>query len=155
MRNLFLLHLFPLLTVSATLLAQENLVKNPGFEESANDKGQPGGGWWLYTGNGEPELKLDAAVAHGGKASARVRAGEDAKCTVVSAPFAVASGDELRFGAWVRGEKLPAGKERTYCGIAFRTADGRVFERKYVPAESVSGTWSQVSGTATTPAMAV
>src|SRR2546421_11860297 len=107
MRNFSLVLSLLLIGLHLASPAQENLLKNPGFEESANDKGVPGGGWWLYTGNGEPELKLDAAVAHGGKASARVRAGEDAKCTVVSAPFAVASGDELRFGAWVRGEKLP------------------------------------------------
>src|SRR5438309_11621900 len=78
---------------------QENLVKNPGFEDPVNAKGQAAGGWWLYLGKGEPELKVDTGVAHEGKASARLRAAMEAKCTFVSAPFAVASGDELRFEA--------------------------------------------------------
>src|SRR5258706_14838047 len=108
MRNLFSVLSCLCLCAQAASSAQENLVKNPGFEEPLSAKGQPGGGWWLYLGKGEPEFKVDSAVAHGGKASARLHAAVDAKCTLASAPFPVAPGDELRFEAWERGEKLPS-----------------------------------------------
>src|SRR5437016_2782579 len=148
-----LLSLLPLCGLLA-VSGQENLVKNPGFEEPLSAKGQPGGGWWLYLGKGEPEVKVDSGVAHGGKASARLHAAADAKCTFVSAPFPVAPGDELRFEAWVRGENLPSGQKPGYVGIAFRSADGRVFERKYVAPATAGATWSLVSGTAKAPATA-
>src|SRR5262249_23031437 len=134
--------------------AEENLVKNPGFEEAISAKGQNRGGWWLYLAKGEPELKADNTISHSGKASARVHAESEAKCTVVSAPFPVAPADELRFGAWVRAEGLPAKQRPGYVGIAFRSADGRVIDRAYVSTEIPGGTWSFISGTAKTPTSA-
>src|SRR6266496_258255 len=154
MRTLFFLLLFSFCG-QATVWSQENLVKNPGFEESSNANGQPGGGWWLYLGKGEPELKADRAVAHGGKASARLHAAEEAKCTLVSAPFPVAPGDELRFEAWVRAENLPSQQKPGYVGIAFRAAEGRVFERRYLQPESAGPAWSLVSGMAKAPPTSV
>jgi hypothetical protein len=108
----------------------------------------------LYLGKGEPELKIDNTLSHSGKSSARLHAATDAKCTFVSAPFAVAPGDDLHFEAWVRADKLPDGQKAGYVGIAFRTADGRVFERQYVGAETKGGAWTLVSGAAKAPATA-
>jgi hypothetical protein len=108
----------------------------------------------LYLGKGEPELKIDNTVAHTGKTSARLHAATDAKCTFVSAPFPVAPGDELRFEAAVRAENLPAAQKPGYVGIAFRTSDGRVFERQYVGAEPKGTSWALVNGTAKAPATA-
>src|SRR5690349_19431711 len=116
--------------------ASENLVKNPGFEEPISAKGQGSGGWWLYSAKGEPVLTLDNTGAHSGKSAGRVHAEADAKCTVVSSSFPVSPGDELSFGAWVRAAKFPANAKTTYVGMAFRKADGQVFARRYVPAES-------------------
>jgi hypothetical protein len=135
--------------------ASDNLVQNPGFEKPVTTKGQGSGGWWLYSAKGEPTLTVDNAGAHSGKNCARVHAEADAKCTLVSSPFPVSPGDELSFGAWVRGANLPAKEKTSYVGMAFRTADGRVFERKYVPAENVTENWVLISGTVAAPVTAV
>ena len=91
MRKLFLSLLsLVLLWGRANVRAGENLVPNPGFEAPSQASGKPGGGWWLYVNKGDPVLKVDMVVSRSGKASARVQATNDVKCTVVSAPFAVA-----------------------------------------------------------------
>jgi hypothetical protein len=135
----------------ALALAQENLVKNPGFEEPAKANGLPGGGWWLYEGQGETGLSLDGSVAHSGKASAKLHAGSQAKSVLVSAPFAVMPGDEIRFQAWVRGKDLESGAEQIYAGLAFRQANGSVFQRAYDRPDAVNGAWSLISGVAKAP----
>ena len=136
---------------AAASVLETNLVQNPGFEEAAKPDGLPAGGWWLYTAQGDPRAKVDREVSHTGKASVRLQAAEKAKSVLVSAPFAVAPGDEVRFGAWVRGEGLVASQQHTYAGLAFRHADGRVFKRSYFPANSLGSPWSQISGVAETP----
>src|ERR1039457_6180407 len=132
-------------------LPETNLVSNPGFEQPAKSDGLPAGGWWLYQGTGDTKATLDQTISHTGKASVKLQASTKAKSVLVSAPFAVAPGDELHFEAWVRGENLEAGQTQAHAGPAFRQADGKVFKRPYSPADSVNGVWSLISGTAITP----
>jgi hypothetical protein len=154
MRTFYSLLTFLACCAQLSGFAQDNLVTNPGFEEPINARVKATGGWWLYLDRGEPELKIDNTVGHSGKASARLHASTDAKCTYVSAPFPVAPNDELRFEAWVRAENLPTGQKPGYVGIAFRRADGGVFERQYVGAEFKGNSWLLISGTANAPATA-
>ncbi len=132
--------------------AQENLVKNPGFEDTLTSQGKPGAGWWLYEAQGTPTLTMDRAVFRQGQASACVHAAEEAKCTIVSAPFLVAPGDELRFQAWVRGEHLPPQAKQAYAGLAYRNAEGKVFDRAYFQSGSLGDGWTLISGVAQAPA---
>jgi hypothetical protein len=144
-----------LLSGYAALAAQTNLVKNPGFEEPAKPGGVPAGGWWLYQGQGETEARTDRSIAHSGSASVKIHASAKAKSVLVSAPFAVAAGDEIRFEGWVRGEQPQPQAGRTYVGLAFRRADNAVFEHANLPAEALSGAWTRVSGFARAPEAAV
>jgi hypothetical protein len=129
--------------------AQENCVKNPGFEEPAKPGGLPAGGWWMWNGQSETEAQPDRAVAHSGKASVRLHASGKAKSSLVSAQFPVTAGDEIRFEAWVRGEYPGSQPRQATAGLAFRQANGNVFQRAYFTVEKVSGAWSLISGTAT------
>src|ERR1022692_130743 len=133
-------------------LPETNLVSNPGFEQPAKSDGLPAGGWWLYQGQGDTKATLDQTIFHTGKASVKLQSSTRAKSVLVSAPFAIAPGDELRFEAWVRGENLEPGQTQAHAGLAFRQADGKVFKRAYFPAESVSAAWSVISGVALAPA---
>ncbi len=134
--------------------AQPNLVKNPGFESAPATQGLPGEGWWLYEGRGQPEVRVDSKISHSGRASVRLRAREKAKFTLVSPRVEVSPGDELRFEARVRAEKLPRGAKGGYVGLAFRDATGRVFDRAYFQPDAISGDWTRVSGTVKAPANA-
>jgi hypothetical protein len=131
--------------------AQPNLVRNPGFEEPARSNGLPGGGWWLYQGQGETEARVDQSVAHAGKTSARLHSSASSKCVLVSAPFAVAPGDEVRFEAWVRGDELPPRAGHTYAGLAFRQSENQVFSHADFRVRLVNGAWTLVSGVAKVP----
>ena len=132
-------------------LPETNLVSNPGFEQPAKSDGLPACGWWLYQGQGDTKATVDQTIFHTGKASVKLPASTRAKSVLVSAPFAVAPGDELRFEAWVRGENLEPGQMQAHAGLAFRQADGKVFKRAYFATDSVSGTWSLISGAAQAP----
>src|ERR1035441_4806904 len=140
-----------LLGGASNALPETNLVPNPGFEQPAKSDGLPAGGWWLYQGQRDTKATLDQTIFHTGKASVKLQASTPAKSVLVSAPFPVAPGDELRFEAWVRGENLEPGQTQAHAGMAFRQADGKVFKRAYFSAESVSGTWSLISGVAQAP----
>jgi hypothetical protein len=140
-----------LLGSASNALPETNLVSNPGFEQPAKPGGLPGGGWWLYQGTGDTKATVDQTVFHAGKASVKLQASTRAKSVLVSAPFAVAPGDELRFEAWVRGENLEPGQAQAHAGLAFRQADGKVFKRAYFFTDTVSGTWSIISGVAQAP----
>ncbi len=140
-----------LLSGFSLVTAQENLVKNPGFEEALTPGGKPGAGWWLYEARGTPSLASDRTVSHQGKASAQIHAADETRCTLVSAPFAVAPGDEIRFQAWVRGENLPGSAKQSYGGLAYRNADGKVFARAYLGSGTVSSDWSLISGNVQAP----
>ncbi len=133
-------------------VAQENLVKNPGFEGAASTNGLPGGGWWLYEGVGEPKVFIDQNVAFQGNASVQLHAIAFTKCVLVSQSFAVAPGDEMHFEVRVRGENIPTNRASTYAGIAFRQADGRAVQRSYFKSDALSTNWSLISGNATAPA---
>lgn len=152
MRNRVLSSTLVLLCCCGLVHAQANLVRNPGFEGPITAAGLPGEGWWLYEGRGETKVVVDGAGPHTGKVSARLLAQEDARCALVSPRFEVSPGDELRFEAWVRGEKLSANSKSTYAGLAFRDANGSVFARAYFQPGKVSGDWALVSGIATAPA---
>ncbi len=130
---------------------EANLIENPGFEQPAKPDGLPDGGWWLYQAQGETSAKLDRAVARTGQASVKLHAAARAKATLVSAPFPVAPGDELRFAAWVRGENPGSADGQAHAGLAFRRADGTVFHRAYFTADAVSSTWTLISGTTQAP----
>jgi hypothetical protein len=132
-------------------VAQENLVKNPGFEETAKPDGLPGGGWWLYQGRGETKAQADQSAPHRGAVSVRLQAATPAKTVLVSAPFTVTPGDEIRFETWARGESLASGQRQSFAGLAFRQADGKVFERAYFPVDLASGAWALISGVAKAP----
>lgn len=134
--------------------AQTNLIRNAGFESPPDKRGLPGEGWWLYEARGLPEVKTDTRSAHGGGASVRLHAPDDAKFVLVSPRCEVSPGDELHFKAWVRSDKLPAGAMGGYAGLAFRDATGRVFERAYFQPDTVGNEWKLVSGTAKAPAIA-
>ena len=101
--------------------AQTNLIKDPGFESAPTKTDLPGEGWWLYEARGQPEASLDSTAARGGKAAARLQAKEDAKFVLVSPPFEVSSGDELRFEGWVRCEQSSSPGGRGYLGRRFAT----------------------------------
>src|ERR1039458_4133081 len=132
-------------------LAETNLISNPGFEQPAKPGGPLAGGWWLYQGTGDTKATVDQTVFHTGKASVKLQASTRAKSVLVSAPFAIAPGDELRFEAWARGENLEPGQTQAHAGLAFRQADGKVFKRAYFATDTVSGTWSLISGAAQAP----
>ncbi len=132
-------------------LPESNLIPDPGFEQPAKPDGLPGGGWWFYQGQGDTKATVDRNVSRTGKASAKMQASTRAKTVLVSAPFPVAAGDDLRFEAWVRGDNLGPGQKRAHAGLAFRDAEGKVFKRAYFPADSVSGAWSLISGAAQAP----
>ena len=151
MRRPLLLVWIMLLWGGTVIEAQQNLVRNPGFEDPPLADGQPGGGWWLYQGQGETDAHVDRSVAHGGLASVKLHAAGQAKAALASAPFAVAPGDEIRFQAWMRAENLAPEQSSTYLGLAFRDADGRVFQHAYYPTYAASGDWRLVSGVAVTP----
>lgn len=141
------LSLVLLLRAIVLALAQENLVRNPGFEAAAANS-LPGEGWWVYEARGTPEVKVDASIVRSGEASARLYAETEAQFVLVSPKFAVSPGDELRFETWLRGEHLAASRGGAYVGLAFRDADGRVFQREYVRAESIAGEWERLVGAA-------
>ena len=132
-------------------LAETNLVPNPGFEQPAKPDGLPAGGWWLYQGQGDTKATVDRSVSHTGQASVRLQASTRAKSVLVSAPFPVAPGDELRFEAWVRGEHLDPTQQKAYAGLAFRRADGTVFGNAHFTADLAGGAWSLISGAAQAP----
>ncbi len=96
-------------------LPQTNLIPNPGFEQPAKPDGLPGGGWWFYQGQGDTKATVDRNISHSGKASATMHATTKAKSVLVSAPFPVAPGDELRFEAWVRGENPSPDQKQAPC----------------------------------------
>lgn len=135
-----------------TCAAQENLVKNPGFEGALSTNGIPGGGWWLYKGIGEPKVEVDKNVGFQSKASVQLHADAYTKCVLVSQPFAVAPGDEMHFEVRVRGENIPTNHASTYAGIAFRDAGGRVVQRSYFKSDALSTNWLLISSNATAPA---
>jgi len=135
--------------------AEKNLVHNPGFEEGAEADGLPVGGWWCYHGQAETRVKVDQAVSHSGKASVRLQADDRAKTVLVSTPFPVAPGDEIRFEAWVRGESAQPQGNRAFAGLAYRRPGGNVFKRDYFAVGSASSAWSKISGTAQAPDGAV
>ena len=140
-----------LLGGAANALPETNLISNPGFEQSAKPDGLPGGGWWLYQGPGDTTAKMDLNVAHTGKGSVKLQATTKAKSVLVSTPFPVVPGDELRFEAWVRGENLDSSVKQAHAGLAFRQADGKVFKRDYFATDAGSGGWLLISGTAVAP----
>ncbi len=144
--------LFPwaVLSVSAGILfAQENLVRNGGFEEKPQASGVPASGWWLYDAGGHPEVATDTKVAHRGTASLRLHGDTTGKFTLVSPRVPVAPGDEIKFEIWVRADGEHGGDNPVQAGLAFRAADGRVFDRHYFHPATVSGEWSLLTGTAT------
>ncbi len=152
MRNLMII----LILISSIAGAQANLVPNPGFEDGVGANALPAGGWWLYLADGAPNVSVDAAVAHDGKASVKLAAKDTARFTVVSAPFAVTPYDEIRFEAFVRVENLKGGKDPIGIALSFRDASGKVFDRNFVyPTTPLSGAWTSISGTANVPATAV
>ncbi len=136
-------------------MLETNLVPNPGFEQPAKADGLPGGGWWLYQGLGDTEAMVDHGTFHSGKSSARMQASTRAKATLVSAPFQVVPGDEVRFKVWVRGGKLGRSRQQASAGLAFRNAEGMVFKRAYFTADLADATWSLIAGQAQAPDSAV
>jgi hypothetical protein len=151
----FALILLGSLACGPLALAQSNLIVEPDFESAPAKNNLPAGGWWLYTGNGEPDVGLDRTHPHGGAASVRLGARASARFALVSAPFAVFPGDELQFQGWVRCEKPAEGISLGTFGLAFRDAAGRVFDRAPVTTEASRAEWTLVSGKATVPANAV
>ncbi len=157
MRNrVTLLYLLALVLIASVSGAQENLVKNPGFEDGAGVNGLPNGGWWVYkTEEGQPNVIVDTTVAHEGGASIRLSASEQARFTVVSAPFPATPYDDIRFEAFVRGQDLKGGKDPIGFALSFRDAGGKVFDRNFVyPTARLSGEWIHLSGVADVPANA-
>ena len=134
--------------------AQENCIKNPGFEEQNATTHLPAGGWWVFEGRGKTTATLDSTVAHGGKYSLRLAGEPNAKSTFVSEKFEVAPGDELRFETWVRAQDLPTNASVVTAGLAFRRRDGTVFHRDYFHLDAPGGNWSRMAGTASAPAEA-
>ncbi len=145
-----------LLFLAATAGAAEtNLVQNPGFEEPSSSANRLAGGWWLFQGAGETTASADAETHYSGTTAVKLQAGASAKCTLVSAPFPVTEGDDLRFRVWARAGSGAGKPESVQAGIAFRDADNKVFKRNYFSAEAPRASWSLISGTATAPEGAV
>ncbi|HOX56633.1 MAG TPA: hypothetical protein PLC99_07055 [Verrucomicrobiota bacterium] len=132
-------------------MPETNLVANPGFEQPANPDGLPSGGWWLYSAQADTQVKSDQAGPRKGKYSVALQAHARAKSVLVSAPFPVAPGDELRFETWVRAECTQPSSNRAFAGIAFRNREGGVFKRDYFAVEAVGNAWSKITGTAQSP----
>ncbi|HWF18564.1 MAG TPA: hypothetical protein VG754_04825, partial [Verrucomicrobiae bacterium] len=137
------------------MAAQENLVKNPGFEEIGAANNMPAGGWWPFEGRGSATFTVDSNTAHSGKSSLRLTGDAEAKFTFVSPKFEVAPGDELHFETWLRAQNLPTNQSTISAGLAFRHRDGRVVQRDYFHLEKPGENWSLISGTARAPAEAV
>jgi hypothetical protein len=135
--------------------AQENLVSNPGFEQTNATNQLPSGGWWAFEGRGKTTAAVDTSVARTGKASLRLNGDAEAKFTFVSQKFEVAPGDELHFQVWVRAKDLPTNQSTITAGLAFRHKDARVIQRDYFHIEKPGDEWSLISGTAHAPAEAV
>ncbi len=134
-----------------TCPAQQNLIKNPGFEGAATTNGLPGGGWWISDATGKLNVKVDRNLAFHGKASVQLHAGADAKSVLVSPAFPVAPGDVMHFEAHVRGENVPPNQAATYAGLAFRSSDGKIIQRAYFKSDALTANWSSISGNATAP----
>jgi hypothetical protein len=149
MRKLWFLLCVLLFSALVTLSAQENLLTNPGFESGSLSNGLPTG-WWWFQGLGETQVKLDPALGHNGKASARFHSDQPSKGVLVSSRFDVAPGDEIQLSAWVRADTLTRARDATFAGLAFRPADGRVTHREYFPSK-LSTDWSLISGRAVVP----
>jgi hypothetical protein len=137
------------------LTAQENLVKNPGFEQKESTNSLPAGGWWPFEGRGKTTVAVDSSLAHSGKNSLRIQGDAEAKFTFVSPKFDVAPGDELHFETWIRAQNLPTNQPAPTAGLAFRHRDGRVIQRDYFHIEQPGENWSLISGAARAPAEAV
>ena len=153
-------HRLPLLAFTLSLFfcscpttspAQSNSIHNPGFEQPAKPDGLPAGGWWLYEGTGDTKAVQDAKQAHTGGSSVRMYATTRAKSVLVSNPFPVVPGDELKFEAWVRAENLSADQRQAFAGLAFRRPDGGVFKREYAATDALGTGWSRIAGTAVAP----
>ncbi len=137
-----------LLTASAT---QTNLVSNAGFEEPSPSADHIAGGWWVYQNTGETSARVDFTNARSGSASVKLHSPAPAKSVLVSAPFPVTGGDELKFEVWTR-----AGNPQTVqAGLAFRDADNKVFKRSFFSTPASAASWSSISGSATAPDGAV
>ena len=157
MRSRMIPLVLALMLVAPIAGAQAGLLKNPGFEEGTAENGVPAGGWWVYkTEEGQPDVMVDKAVAHQGKAAVRLSAAKASKFTVVSAPFAVTPYDDIRFEAFMRGQGLRGGIDSVGIALSFRDRDGKVFDRNWVyPEKLPSGSWVHLSGIADVPAEAV
>jgi len=148
--------LMALALITSCVGAQENLLKNPDFEDGIGANVLPVGGWWVYESEGVPKVTVDATVAHQGSASIMLAAKDQARFTVVSAPFPVTPFDEIRFEGYIRAHDLRGGKDPIGIALSFRDAGGKVFDRNFVyPAKPLSGTWTSLSGVAKVPANAV
>lgn len=149
--------LLALILIASVADASGNLLKNPGFEDGLGANGVPAGGWWVYkTEEGQPDVTVDAAVAHQGKCAVRLSAQAASKFTAVSAPFSVTPNDDIKFEAFVRGQGLRGGEDSIGIALSFRDRDGKVFDRNWVyPEKLPSGSWVHLSGAANVPANAV
>lgn len=143
--------LFLMVLLGVTAAARANLLPNPGFEAPPAANGLPGESWWLYEARGRPDVRVDVAGSHSGKASVRLQGEEGPKFTLVSPRCEVSPGDELKFEAWMRGGAGTARTNAGYVGLAFRDAAGRVFERAYTVPGALDAQWRLVAGGATAP----
>jgi len=151
MQKFFLLLFVVLCFGGRDAAAQDNLIANPGFEESSSKSKWPDGGWWLSQSVGDTIMGVDHTTFHHGAAAVRLTSSAAEKCVLVSPKFKVSPGDDMRFEAWVRGAELPAGKNTAYAGLVFRTADAKILERRYVASDPLYGDWVRISGTAHAP----
>src|SRR5262249_1542091 len=78
---------------------------------------------------GETALSSDAGTKHSGKGAAKLQSDAPAKSTLVSPPFAVTAGDELRFAAWGRGGNAGGEKQGIQARLAFPHPGNQGFQR--------------------------
>jgi hypothetical protein len=143
-----------LLSIAASVFAQQNILPDPGFE--APDKnGPPADGWWVYNNRGEAHAVVDKKIVHGGRQSVRLSGTPDARFIFLSPKLEVAAEDEIAFSGWIRCDRA---QETNHAGIniTFRDHEGRVLDRTRVaPKEINPGQWMQLKSSAKAPTRAV
>lgn len=130
-------------------LATPNLIRNPGLEETT-----PGGqpvGWEPLTIGAPAHFAVDEVEKHSGERCLRIVAPEITRSYWRSEPIAVAPGEAIRIGAWVKCRNKS--EKGTVIAIAETTDDqGGGQEVQKVGVATPNTDWQPIEGTVTIPA---
>lgn len=137
----------------AAIGAAPNLVKNPGFEASADALGLPEG-WWLWEQEkGLAKCALDTTLRHSGAKSFRVSLAEPGHATLVAPDVPVSPGETLDVSVWVRTKDFVAAEASGSITVnaAFRRSDGKFMRIVRFGKPVPQGKWQRICAEATVP----